>query len=1189
MIKKIWVYTTIVCLCALDVNAAEGSAAMASAVRKWQVTPTSLVTRDEPSRRQIDLSFDCDEALDGCVLKVWAGEKLLADKAIGSLRKGTNSVSMLLPEPRKTIETRWVLSSATKLPAEQAVTLDPPRHWTIYVIKSSHMDIGLHDPQYKQRLLGDECIDRAREFVDQTGDWPEASRFRYVVEGLWWWLNYPQDRSEESANEVVRKYIKTGLFDVGASHSGNHTQVYGVEELCRSAYYAQQMRDRWNVRSDTMLMVDNNGISWSLVTAYADAGIKNLMFLPNAWNPKTVNGSRLDVGWDSTLPHLFRWQGADGKSSLLFWANPHYISSGQAFGFQTCSNRKPGLNTPESIAPTMARQLAMLESKYPYDIWFLSNYDDNETPNLAFPELARAWNARWRWPELRTVGDLSEPFREVEKRFGDRIPTLRGDITGGWAQHPLSAPTLLAMKREADRLLPTAEKLATLARLSNPEYVYPTLAFRRAWDALICNDEHSYGTSYYKGRPVYDTWMQHRDWIERGLAVAETESTRALKALANMVPASGPSVFIFNPTLQARTETVEVELPESCRNMCFVRCSDGTLAAAVADGRRLKFRTSEVPPMGYVLYRLDKGGPGVSTKSESAQPPVVENSFFSMTFGEDGAITGIFDKQLKRQLVDVSAQYRCNQFVYTRDAHKNFTSPSKARFEIESSTLGQTVIARIDDAGSGAFMEQRVTLPAREKRIDIDNRLDHVSDLASTNRWYRFGYYAFPFDVPQGEFRIGLNGCVARPQKDQTGHGTESYLPARDWSHVGNSQFGVTLAQFDSHLIECGKIHIDKKEFGVPLTTSHLYSYIFTDWLYGHAYVTGPSHINLRYRYVIYSHAGDFKNAGVPQFAERVVTPVLSVVIPSAQKGILPSGSHSFLSVDAPDVSLLTLKLSEAPGHGVVARFHETDGLPQDKVSIKAGWGKALALTCCSLTEQDRNVLDQPVLAIEPFGYSTIRLEEQGQVSPAPIIKAGKVSDKSVALSWDPVKAVRQYNVYRGNYADFIPDVHHLVATTQEACFLDDWLKAGTTYYYRIAAVDDNLREGILSRKVECATLVKGNSPPAKVGNTYTGLIADPRAWRGDNPDMLYLQWGQNVEPDLSHYEVFRSESPDFEVCDKTFLAKVEPGPYVVVPFEDQGLKPHSAYYYRVRAVDRDGNKGQPSDLCKGITREPAK
>ena len=122
----------------------------------------------------------------------------------------------------------------------------------------------------------------------------------------------------------------------------------------------------------------------------------------------------------------------------------------------------------------------------------------------------------------------------------------------------------------------------------------------------------------------------------------------------------------------------------------------------------------------------------------------------------------------------------------------------------------------------GAFVDGRVV---RHR----GNRLDHVRDLASKDRWHRFGYYAFPFDVPEGEFCVGLNGCVARPREDQTGHGTEAYLAARDWTDVGNKRFGVTLVQYDSSLVECGKIHADKKAFGQPLTTTHLYAYVLMD------------------------------------------------------------------------------------------------------------------------------------------------------------------------------------------------------------------------------------------------------------------------------------------------------------------------------------------------------------------------
>ena len=250
--------------------------------------------------------------------------------------------------------------------------------------------------------------------------------------------------------------------------------------------------------------------------------------------------------------------------------------------------------------------------------------------------------------------------------------------------------------------------------------------------------------------------MQKRDWIQRGLATAKAETHRALKALAALAPADSPSVFVFNPTLHPRSETVEVELPESCAAFCTVRYPDGTTTPTTTAKGTLRFRTSKIPPMGYAVFQLAEGSAGTTAKRPCAEPPSMENAFYRVTFDADGSITGIFDKQLKRQLIDTSAPVPGATSSSTRGTCiRPFPSPTDAQFEVETCPLGQTVIARMDDPVSGAAIVQRVTLPTHEKRIDIDNRLDHVRDLASKDRWRRFGYYAFPFDVPEGVFRVG--------------------------------------------------------------------------------------------------------------------------------------------------------------------------------------------------------------------------------------------------------------------------------------------------------------------------------------------------------------------------------------------------------------------------------------------------
>ena len=163
----------------------------------------------------------------------------------------------------------------------------------------------------------------------------------------------------------------------------------------------------------------------------------------------------------------------------------------------------PGAGTLLHMEDAMAGTLPMMEEKYPYDLWLTPCYRDDQEPSLHLTDAIAEWNEAWLWPRLRTCGNPDEPLNLLKQKFGDRIPSLRGEMTGGWYQHPLSAPELLARKMEAERVLTEAEKLSSVCavKLNTP---YPAEELNRAWHGLLLNDEHSYGVSGYQGRNVYD-------------------------------------------------------------------------------------------------------------------------------------------------------------------------------------------------------------------------------------------------------------------------------------------------------------------------------------------------------------------------------------------------------------------------------------------------------------------------------------------------------------------------------------------------------------------------------------------------------------------------------------------------------------------------------------------------------------
>ena len=107
-----------------------------------------------------------------------------------------------------------------------------------------------------------------------------------------------------------------------------------------------------------MTMIDNNGMSMSLIGPYSEAGYKNIIFSPNQWNPlpstiwktdTTKNGykwnsdaggggARIDIRYASEMPMVFFWED-ENKNRLLVWGAPQYHNGCAAFGFYSKGNK----------------------------------------------------------------------------------------------------------------------------------------------------------------------------------------------------------------------------------------------------------------------------------------------------------------------------------------------------------------------------------------------------------------------------------------------------------------------------------------------------------------------------------------------------------------------------------------------------------------------------------------------------------------------------------------------------------------------------------------------------------------------------------------------------------------------------------------------------------------------------------
>ncbi|MBQ9131847.1 MAG: hypothetical protein IJX62_05185, partial [Clostridia bacterium] len=710
-------------------------------ISSFRVIATSLVSKED--LQKIVLQYECS-ATAHLFLSVYKKDSAIINRLPIALDGGSGELDVMLPVQTESFDAVWTISDKSGNILVRTVSpWKKPREWTLYIMVSSHTDIGLHNSQYVQRYNSSKFIDAAAGLCDKTENLDENDRYRYTMEGTWFWNNYGMDRGKDAADRIVKDYIKTDKIGVCAGVAGNHIQTYGLEEMCRSTYEKRRLFEDWGIESKTLSMIDNNGLAWSLIQPYAQAGYKNIIFAPNQWNPlpSTVwqqdptfgaiycpdangGGSRMDMRYTSSLPMVFNWENSNGER-MTVWGSAMYSWGGSPFGLYPDAKRYPQTQTGINLASVeqrMWQQLERLESKCPYDLWLLACYTDDQSPDECLIEVIQSWNAKWQWPKLRTLGNPDEPFELLRQRFGDQIPVLKGDMTGGWYQHPLTVPELMSQKFHADRALPNAEKWATVAGMTDREYRYPATDFRRAWDYLLFNDEHSYGTSGYTGRRVYETWMQHRDWINKASETAKVEGELALRTIASHVKAGEASTVIFNPTAQERTELIVTE-------------------------DRKKHLLVTVPSFGYRSVPESRFVPTSCASRACDLPPMVENDYYIIRFCENGSMCSIYDKELGKELLDVRNRFRANELVYTSDNHNTFVVPGKASFELCCENERTHVTIRTEVPGLGATVVQTVTLPHYEKSILIDNGLYHVRDMVNRNRYYRYLYYAFPFQV----------------------------------------------------------------------------------------------------------------------------------------------------------------------------------------------------------------------------------------------------------------------------------------------------------------------------------------------------------------------------------------------------------------------------------------------------------
>ena len=177
---------------------------------------------------------------------------------------------------------------------------------------------------------------------------------------------------------------------------------------------------------------------------------------------------------------------------------------------------------------------------------------------------------------------------------------------------------------------------------------------------------------------------------------------------------------------------------------------------------------------------------------------------------------------------------------------------------------------------------------------------------------------------------------------------------------------------------------------------------------------------------------------------------------------------------------------------------------------------------------------------------------------PTPVtgIRSGEIQVKQVAIEWEPNPEpdIAKYEVFRGEEQASVNKSLGEVPSSAYR-FVDKGLKDGTTYHYKVRAIDKDGLIGKFSNPVQASTKPLPRNPHGIRAALDGGQV--------------HVSWKPNPEPDIAKYVV---SLKGFMFWDK---AGESNGPSFVYRGE---IKKGKTITFRVTAVDGTGLESEPSE-----------
>lgn len=775
--------------------------------------------------------------------------------------------------------------------------ISPAKHWTIFVVPHIHLDGGYSDYQAKVAAIQSRAINEA---LDMAATHPD---FRFSLDGEWSFEQFLATASEAEKQRAIAGIQNRQLL-IPAQYANLLTGISGAEVLIRSLYPSAKISAQYGTPLDYANITDVPSYSWSYASILAAAGIPYLAAGSDNYRAPVLLQGRLNEHTPTW------WVGPDGKRILLWYARG-YLHMQMLFGLP------PVLAAGHDTLPLFLQMYDDPAYRPSATLLYGTQVENTDLyPQQA--EFVAQWNNKYAYPHLRYSG-FHEALEEIAREFGDGIPTIRGDGGPYWEDGVASDAKYMGMERWNEARGLTAEKLDTLASLVNPRLKANVGELDRLWTDMVLMDEHTFDSWNSVSDPESTEAVEQSVFKDRFAVNAASQADfiakRAMANLADTIPALAGSMIVMNSLNWKRSGLVSVDVGKSDE---IVDMSSGEavplqLLSRGNDFARVSFEAGDVPAMGYKVYFMRPSAKSAAMPATERNTSIESRYYRVELDAQTGALRSIYDKELKRELVNQNSPYRFAQYLYVTGGDKepnsilgySRTAPPP-RLEIHPASGGRLISTEHVPGGEIALMESTdVNTPVIKSEIRVFDNVKKIEITENVNKTRvnskEAVYFAFPFALDRPQFQYEIQNGVVDPARDTYPGAGHEWFSVLHWISVQQGGLSASLMPLDAPLVTLGDINRGEwpERFGNRAGT--VFSYVMNNY-WNTNYRAGQGG-DFAFHYVVTSAAAT-DPGNLSRMGWEEITPLEVDVVTSQDKALapLPSGDSAATGDSSPKI-----------------------------------------------------------------------------------------------------------------------------------------------------------------------------------------------------------------------------------------------------------------------------------------------